>query len=55
MYVGKYEGLRESGPFVFRKLCTVVFLVVVNVRRYVYCSLMIVHVELSTLSDCIVC
>ena len=65
MYVGGYGGLNESGLCVFCKSCPVGLLVVGKVCR-VCCSLylcrmsyvgswMIVHVELSTISNCIVC
>ena len=65
-YVGWYCGLSKSGLCVFRKLCLVSFLVVGEspsvllwsiVVSYVNCGdgLMIVHVELSAMSDCTVC
>ena len=70
VYVGGYCGLSESGLCVFCKLCPVGFLVVGqrSVGFVVVCSpcrmlivvimvsgLMIVRVELSTMSGCKVC
>ena len=52
MYIGGYGGLSQSGLCVFRELCPVGFLVVGESPSVV---LMIVRVELSTMSDCIVC
>ena len=50
VYIGGYGGLSESGLCVFRKLCSFSFFVVMMGS-----GLMIVRVELSTMSDCIVC
>ena len=66
MYVGGYCGLKESGLRVFGKLCPAGFLEVCKcssiflqsiVISYVDCGdgQMIVRVELSTMSGCIVC
>ena len=56
VYIGGYDGLRESGLCVFRELCPVSFLLVgecPSCRMLIV--VMIVRVELSTMSDCIVC
>ena len=51
VYIGGYGGLSESELCVFRELCPVILVV----DECPSVLLMIVHVELSTMSDCIVC
>ena len=38
VYIGEYGGLSESGLCVFRELCPVCFLVVVECPSYVDCG-----------------
>ena len=59
MYIGGYGGLSDSGLCVFRKLCQVSFLgacpSALLWSRRMLIVMMIVRVELSTMSDYIVC